>query len=154
MSGDVHDITATDRFVRDALQEWADGSRTQEAAVQLLIRGFNGRFARAGHPWIQRTGMRSWGLDCAAITTQTIGALSSGEQRYLRIAASIGGGEPVNLNENLSLDRGLLDLVLAAIAHSAGSHEDTVISYDTRGGAARFDHPDTLYPWPDDKQSP
>lgn len=148
MSGSVQDLTATDRFVREALQEWADGTRTQEAAVQLLIRGFGGRFARAGHPWIRRTGARSWGLEPMAITAETIGALSGGEQRYLRIAASIGGGEPVDLNENLSLDRDLLDLVLAAIAHAAGSHEDTVISYDTRGGAARFDHPDTLYPWP------
>jgi len=52
------------------------------------------------------------------------GALSGGETRLLRIAASLLGGPPVDLSRNLAgLDREHLQLVLDAIAHAGGSHE-------------------------------
>lgn len=52
------------------------------------------------------------------------------------------GGE-VNLSDVLSLDRDLLTLVLAAVAHTAGTHEAT-----RPDGRDAFNRVDTLHPWP------
>lgn len=82
-------------------------------------------------------------IDFAAIT-QHIGAYSGGEQRFLRLAASLGGGEEVQLSEVVwGLDRELVDLVLAGIARAAGTHEGSVASYDDQEGS-----PDTQIPAP------
>lgn len=148
MVGNVQDLTMSDRFVREALREWADGSRSQEAAVELLIRGLDGRFARAGHPWMRRVGVRGWGLDCSAVSAEPIGTLSGGQQQFLRLVASLGGGVPVDLRSDLQqLDRGVQDLVLAAVAHAMGSHEGVQVIHG-RGGEAGFQEVQSLHPWP------
>ncbi len=36
-----------------ALREWARGMFTTEAATELLIGSFRGRFAAVGYPWVQ-----------------------------------------------------------------------------------------------------
>ena len=36
-----------------ALREWARGMFTTEAATELLIESFRGRFAALGNPWVQ-----------------------------------------------------------------------------------------------------
>ncbi|VII98682.1 hypothetical protein [Arthrobacter sp. DR-2P] len=69
---------------------------------------------------------------------------------FLMIAASLGGDEQVALSDVVpGLDRALLDLVLAALAHAAGSHQDSVI-HEKPEGVLGFERVDTLYPWPKD----
>jgi hypothetical protein len=90
-----------------------------------------------GHPWI----------DFEAIADGT-GGLSGGEKRFLLIVASIGCGTPVALEDVIvGLDRSLLDLVLAALAHAGGSHQDSVLLGD--GGELTFQRPGAPHPWPE-----
>jgi len=44
---------ATAAAINQDLRAWAKGIHTTAAAVELLIRGFGGRFAAPGNPWIQ-----------------------------------------------------------------------------------------------------
>jgi hypothetical protein len=136
-------------FTPQALREWARGSLPCEAATELLLRAFNGRFAQAGWPWMHSDEQgRSW-VDFEAIP-ENIDGLSGGEHRFLMIAASLGGDEQVALSDVVpGLDRALLDLVLAALAHAAGSHQDSVI-LEKPEGVLGFERVDTLYPWPKD----
>lgn len=127
---------------------------TTEAAVELLIRGFNGRFAAAGNPWIIDNENGGHWVNFQTLPEHT-GALSSGERAYLHIAASIGlggsDGPTVNLSDAIaSLGREQLDLVLAGLTHANGSHShnDVAVDHVTGGGAIiRFD---SLHPWPPD----
>lgn len=73
------------------LRAWAAGMYTTEAAVELLIRGFEGRFAAAGNPWITENENGAHWVNFENLPAQT-GALSSGERAYLHIAAAIGLG--------------------------------------------------------------
>ena len=120
------------------LRSWAKGLYPVEAAVELLVRAANGRFASAGYPWVQPGDEPGWWwLDPIAITDDNLIALSGGEQRLLRIVASLAGGQPVNLGANLpGLDRDAMSLVLAAVAHANGSHEHTDIRIDHERGVA------------------
>ena len=90
--------------------------------------------------------------------TDNLAALSGGEARLLRIAASLLGGDPVLLYEAVpGLDREHVQLVLAAIAHANGSHEhsgppmpDPDGRYRTSDGTRMsFARLGSLYPWPD-----
>jgi hypothetical protein len=131
----------------DELRAWAKGSLPVEAATELLLRAFSGRFAQPGWPWMMDDQEDGTYIDFDAIPVH-LGGLSGGEKRFLNIAASLGGSWPVILNDVLpGLDRDLLDLVLAAAAHAAGSHQGTVI-VENPDGSMRFDHPGTLHPWP------
>lgn len=138
--------------VNDAgLRAWAKGLYPLEAAVELLVGFAGGRFATPGHPWIQPSDQPGrWWLDPSRISNDTIGALSGGEQRVLRIVSSLAGGEPVDLSENLSgLDRPTTGLVLAAVAHAAGSHEQADIRIDReRGVSVLHGRLPSLHPWP------
>ena len=133
------------------LRAWGEGMYTTEAAAELLIRGFNGRFADPAYPWIRRSDHGRWWLDLEAIPAN-VGELSSGERAYLLIAASIGlAGDSVavNLSDTLpSLGRQQLDLVLAAAAHAGGSHQhsDVIVGLDR---VASFIRLSSLYPWPE-----
>lgn len=130
------------------LRAWAEGDYPSEAAVELLIRALHGRFAQPGNPWIITDDGRCW-VDWDAINDDTTAGLSSGEKSLLRIAASIGGGRPVDLNDTIpGLDRKLLALVLGALAHAAGSHQDSGVVRDTDGTPTHFEDLDSLYPWP------
>jgi hypothetical protein len=133
----------------EALRAWAKGMYTTEAAAELLIRGFGGRFVQTAYPWIHPSESGGYWIELAAIP-DNIGAYSSGERGFLLIAASIGSSEvQVNLSDAVaSLGREQLDLVLAAIAHAAGSHQHSEILYDPDGRPASFGKLDTLYPWP------
>ncbi len=140
-----------------ALRAWAKSTYPTEAATELLIRGFHGRFARPGHPWIVTAapkrpghhGPATW-INFQAISDGT-GALSSGERAFLLIAASIGHNWVlVNLSEEICrLDREHLDLVLAALAHAAGSHQHSGVTFDPDGTPIGFTIKlPSLYPWP------
>jgi hypothetical protein len=134
------------------LRSWAKGLYPLEAAVELLVRAADGRFASPGYRWIQPCDQPGWWwLDHQAITDDTLCALSGGEQRILRIVASLAGGQPVNLYADLpGLDRHLMSLVLAAMAHANGSHEhaDLRIDHD-RGVTVVAGRLPSLHPWPE-----
>jgi hypothetical protein len=130
----------------DELRAWAKGSLPLEAATELLIRGFSGRFAEPGWPWVKNDGARPW-IDFGTMPDE-IGGLSSGEQRFLMIAASLGGDDVrISLSDGLSLDRPLLELVLAAVSHAAGSHQDSAV-VEQSDGSIGFERRGPLYPWP------
>ncbi|GAB2713744.1 ATP-binding cassette domain-containing protein [Arthrobacter bambusae] len=138
----------------DDLRAWAKGVYAIEAGTELLLRAFNGRFAAPGNPWIGTSTtpegpqqVRAW-IDFDSIP-EHVGALSGGERRFLLLAASFGGGEPVILSDVLSgLDRDNLELVLAAVSHAGGSHEHSGMTFDETGTPKAFTHLTTLYPWP------
>jgi len=147
-------MTTSQIDVADELRDWARGMYPLEAAVELLVRGMRGRFALPGNPWIKReTGVRGspeprYWADLADIEDH-IGALSSGERSFLLIVASIGADTPVGLGAAISLlDRAALELVLAGLAHAAGSHQHSEIIYNEAGQPTRFGRLDSLYPWP------
>jgi hypothetical protein len=135
------------------LRAWAKGLYPLEAAVELLVRTSDGRFANPGYPWIQPCDQPGWWwLDHQAITDDTLCALSGGEQRILRIVASLAGGTPVNLYADLpGLDRDRMSLVLAAMAHANGSHEhaDIHIDHDRGGVAVLNGRLPSLHSWPE-----
>lgn len=107
------------------LRAWARGQCNVEAATEVLIRSSGGRFALPGNSWIEPDSSGGYWIDFSKIVDNA-GVLSGGESRILMVAASIGCGEPVDLNWALtSLDRASLALMLAAIAHAGGSHEHT-----------------------------
>ncbi|WP_346008624.1 hypothetical protein [Janibacter terrae] len=128
---------------------------TLTAAAELLIRF--GPPLLTG-PWVEHDADRGryWFNTEAAAAG---GYLSGGELRVLDLAASLASAEhPVALGDAVSgLDREHLNLVLAAIAHAAGSHEDSVpVIEESEGGApriVRFDRPGSLHPWPDTQDS-
>jgi hypothetical protein len=111
------------------LRAWAKGLLTLEAGTELLIRGFEGRFARPGKPWIREGDEGNLWIDFESIPEWT-GALSGGERRFLAFTASIASNTPVVLDDAIpGLDRRNVQLILAAIVHAAGL-------------------PQTLAPWP------
>ena len=95
-------------------------------------------------------------MDVTQLADDQTGHLSGGEQRLLRIVASLAGGEPVSLADNIpGLDRELTYLVLAALAHAGGTHEHPDIRVDhQRGVAAQYGRLPSLHPWPDSADRP
>ena len=138
--------------VSEDLRAWARGIYPLEAAVELLTRWNDGRFAGPEYPWIQPTaeGRHGWWVDAEGITDDALAAYSGGEQRILRIVGSLAGGTPAHLDEVLSgNDRDATALVLAAVAHAAGSHQYPNIVVDHTTRVARNLGPlPTLYEWP------
>lgn len=132
----------------DGLRAWAKGSFPYEAATELLLRGFGGRFAAGGNPWIGRDDFsgKSW-IDFASIPEHA-GRVSNGEWRFLMFAASLAEGVPVNLGEIVTgVNRECIGLILAAVAHASGSHRHSwvKVSEDDMLGFTRLS---ALYPWP------
>lgn len=136
---------------KDELRAWAEGSYPLVAATELLLRAFNGNFAKPGNPWFitEKDYGNVW-IDFEVIP-ENVGGKSGGEVRFLMLAASLAGvGVEVDLGDILpGLDRKNLNLVLAAVAHAAGSHEHS--DFITRtDGTASFERLPSLYPWPDE----
>jgi hypothetical protein len=131
------------------LRAWAKGLYPTEAAAELLIRALDGRLLNG--PWIEPTGGDMYWFDADHVDDG--GYLSGGEQRILRIAASLASSSyQISLSDQLSgLDRKTLALVLAAVAHANGSHEHADIMIDAEAGVARnLGRLPSLYPWPMD----
>jgi len=149
----VRNKKSTAPTVHQDLRAWAKGIHTTEAAVELLIRGFEGRFAAPGNPWIQpREPIGHW-ADLEAIPSN-VAAMSSGERAYLLITASIGlggsDGPAINLSDTITaLGREQLTLVLAGIAHANGSHQSSGIEIDPATGVPSITRHASLYPWPE-----
>lgn len=101
-----------------------------------------------GAPWITDDGEHAW-LDVNVLLDES-GAWSGGEQRIVRLAASLIGDERVNLSDDLSgNDRRTTALLLAAIAHASGSHEHSDMHFG-EDGQPHIVRPGTLYAWPDE----
>lgn len=142
MSTDLH----------EDLRAWAKGLYPLEAATELLIRG---GWAQVGRPWVKERDHGGHWIDFECIPKH-IGAFSGGEQRFLMLAASLGaadfdGSTRVSLEDGVSgLDRDKVRLLLAAIAHAAGTHEgrSIIVNDDTRTASFGPEH-ESLYPWPE-----
>ena len=136
--------------LESALLRAAVGDYALEAAVLLL--------ANSGHwlPQLQAAGLVAialdgdaadggpwaavhWGELERALRSGTISG-SSGQERLLRAAAGLADGQPVDLADlTAGIDRAELGLLLAAVAHAAGSHE-----HREPGGALLG----SVVPWP------
>jgi hypothetical protein len=118
--------TGTSRAaVIDGLRRWARGAYAEEAAVELLVRAFGGRFATTRFRWVRACDRPGWfWLDGERLIDGT-GALSGEERCVLTVAGSLVSGASLTDLDGLlaGLDRSNLVLVLAALAHAAGSHE-------------------------------
>jgi hypothetical protein len=76
------------------LRNWAEGSLTDQAAVELLASCSNGRFIRPGCAWIRRCPRPGWyWLDADALTIHA-DTLTGSERRTLLLAAALVGGDP------------------------------------------------------------
>lgn len=129
----------------DELREWARGLLPLEAATELLIRT---GWASPGYAWIRREDDGRVWVDFESIPEQ-IGALSGGEQRVLRIAASLGADSPIILGDELTgLDRTTTAFVLAAIAHTAGVHVVGRSIEENAAGIPQLVDVAPLYTWP------
>ena len=142
---------ARDAVVVAGLRSWARGSYAEEAAVELLVRAFGGRFARDGAPWVRATGRPDFfTLDPDQIDRFS-GGLSGGERRLLAVVGALAGDRPL---EDLAgivagVDRAHLALILASLAHAGGSHQhsDLVVTGD---GSCSFVELPALVRWPTD----
>jgi hypothetical protein len=106
------------------LRRWASGVLPVEAATELLLRAFGGRFTKVGYPWVRGSVEDGLWIDWDQMTGANLQPYSGGEQRLLRIAASLGGGLEVDLAEAATgLDPARIDLVLASVAHAAGMRQ-------------------------------
>ena len=76
------------------LRSWAQGSLTDQAAVELLVSCANGRFVRPGVAWIRPCPRPGWyWLDAEALNMHA-GTLAGSERRMLLLAAALVGGDP------------------------------------------------------------
>jgi hypothetical protein len=130
--------------LESALLRAAVGDYAAEAAVLLI--------ADSGHwlPRLQAAGLVTIALDGDAVDGGPWAAVqwgdldralrsglisgTGGQRRLLRAAASLAEGQPVDLADlTAGLDRAELVLLLAALAHAAGSHEHSDVVRDGDG---------------------
>lgn len=127
------------------------GSLPVTAAVELLTRCFDGRFAAASQPWIRVEPTGAVWLDDQFLAS-SLGGLSGGERRVLTIVVALAdstGTRRIDLTDVVTgIDRENLDLVLAALAHAAGSHEQVDLKVADDSQTARFVRLPSLHPWP------
>ena len=75
------------------LRSWAEGTLTDQAAVQLLASCANGRFIRPGCAWIRPCPRPGWyWLDADALTAHAE-TLTGSERRVLLLASALVGGD-------------------------------------------------------------
>lgn len=144
------------RSVSGDLRSWAAGSYALEAAVELLIRAFQGRFASPSMPWIEEDDLsgKFW-LNCHLIAPN-FDAYSGGERRVLTLVQALASdGMWLDLGSIVAgLDRQHTTFALAAIAHAAGSHRQYVDwTLDDVGGSTDATLAPSLVPWPRDDLS-
>ena len=131
-AADLDPLDLENALLRAAVGDYAD-----EAAVLLLVNG--------GH-WLPRLqaadlitlvldldGEGLWAqIDWPALAPALSAGLLVGsecEEWVLRTAASIADGSPIDLGDLAAgLDRRTLTLVLAALAHAAGSHDHPAVT--------------------------
>jgi len=120
----THRSTLAPSTTADRLRAWASGSSPLTAAVELLTRAFEGRFADPAQPWIivEPTGY-VWLDD--QILHASLSWLSGGERRVLDavcVLADPTSTRRIGLLDTISgIDRPHLDLILTALTHAAGT---------------------------------
>lgn len=128
---------ATDPPLAGQLRAWARGINPDEAAVELLIShatflrraGFTSRFIST-HAGSDGTALAAIDWAAAITALDTTLPCSGGEQRMLRLAASLGDGIPVNLRDALTgIDSHGIQLLMQAVLHAAG-HRDSPEFHD------------------------
>lgn len=123
------------------------GSSTHEAATELMIRAFNGQLIATTRPWMRCDPYRSWYIAYSTIPHHVTG-LPREQARVLAVAASLAAGAPISLGETLpGLERELVGLILAAIAHAADTQADDDI-YFNHNNELTFGKMPPLHPWP------
>jgi hypothetical protein len=129
------------------LREWASGSLPMGAGVELLARAFGGRFADRSRPWIiTEPDGRVW-VDVDMLGDAS-GALSGGERRIVAMVVALLDDRLVDVVDVVTgLDRQHLHLVLASLAHAAGSHEHAALTLDP-DGVAHLTRPGPVVAWP------
>lgn len=141
----------TPEVVHAGLRAWAKGVYHVEAAVELLIRG---GWAQARRPWIDECDTYEgdptppmFYVDWDKLDYE-MGPYSGGERRFLTVAVMLGKDQ----FDVSGLDRSKVDLILAAIAHTAGTHEGRhteVVPKPGGGFDLEFGPAYTsLHPWP------
>jgi hypothetical protein len=111
-------------IVIDGLRRWARGAYAEEAAVELLVRAFDGRFASIRYRWVRQCDRPGWfWLDGERLINAT--SVPGSVRAVFAVAGSLVSGAPLTDLDSLlaGLDRHNLELILAALAHAAGSHE-------------------------------
>lgn len=134
----------------ERLRSWGSGMYATEAAAELIIRAYGGRFTSPGYPWIGRSAAGSVWLDAEQMTGHT-DQLSGGERRVLAIVQSLATAAPVgDLGGILAgVDRDNLTLILAALAHAGGSHEHVTVHIS--GTGMSYLRLPALVEWPADQ---
>lgn len=131
--------------VAPGIRAWARGTFHTEAAAELLLRAHRGRFADPGWPWIVVSDHLVW-VDVDRINKDTIGALSSGEKRVLRMVGALLEARMIDIGDVAAgIDRAALTLVLAAIAHAGGSHQHSELEIAEDGRPIGFVQTGSLY---------
>jgi ABC-type cobalamin/Fe3+-siderophores transport system ATPase subunit len=134
----------------NALLACAAGIYTHEAGVGLLVanRVFLDRDDFTSRFITRDTATRMAVIDwAAAITALDAGEIpcSGGEQRTLRLAASIAGGTPVNLSDTLTgLDDRSIQQLITAIRQASGKAQKTgliLVQRRTRSLSSRWELP-------------
>jgi hypothetical protein len=135
------------RVRAEGLRAWAEGMYGTGAVAELLIA--YGPPLLSG-PWVEHDPENDCYWFNTAAVTQHGGRLSGGERRTLEIAASLASPEhTIALGDLVAgLGRQSLELVLAAIAHAAGSHDHSRILTDPNGKPIGFEDLPSAYPWP------
>ncbi len=138
----------TEPSLAAALRACAAGLYPAEAAAELLIatpwpcrHDFRGRFIRTGTSITDGTtpmAVTDWAAATAALSAGQL-PCSGAERRLLRLAASLGDGIPVDLQDALtSLDDVRLELVTTAIRHAAGRRPATRNRLEETGQSRSF----------------
>lgn len=134
--------------ITDAVRAGVKGIYAGEAGVELLIR--QGKPIRDGAPWITRSDDGAAAFVDVDKLLDAGGVWSGGEYRVVQIACSLLGGPPVDLSDVLSgIDRSMVVLVLAALAHASGSHEHVEFEFAADGSSSKLNRPGTIFAWPD-----
>ena len=137
----------TQAVVVDGLRRWARGAYAEEAAVELLVRAFGGRYASTGYRWVRACDRPGWfWLDGERLSNAT--TVPGSVRAVLAVAGSLVSGAPLTDLDSLltALDRPNLELVLAAFAHAAGSHEQ--IDAHVEGNFLVYRRLDPVLAWP------
>ncbi len=146
--------------LEEAMRNWAHGTHATEAGVELLIRSGLARRGEVRAIW-RVTYANSLILDRPSLASAVASnAMSGGERRLFAIAASLLDGVscPVDLGDAAAtIDRANMRLVLAAVSHAAGTHQegplpdwmaDLVPEHPSEPVDPETGYYAPLYPWP------
>ena len=93
--------------VVDGLRRWAQGSLTDQAAVELLARSCGGRLLRPGVAWVRPCRRPGWyWLDADALTALRRHAARGSEKHVLLLAALLVDGDTSTPHQRRSTGEG------------------------------------------------